>query len=182
MELVLSLSPHKGGTTEVVAEAVARMRQGQYLFLRDFSVAPCQGCGACRQGVCPLAASDDAEVLFSRVCAASGLIVVAPVYFYHLPALAKAWIDRAQSRYWSGERAGTRKPAAAVLVAGRRQGEELFSGIVRTLRFFSPYVGFSLGPVVELRGVETPADVDDHVRQKVRRGLDRWPQTGAQTR
>lgn len=174
MELVLSLSPHKGGTTEIVTETVARMRQGQYLFLRDFSVAPCQGCGACLQGVCPLAASDDAEVLFSRVCAASRLIVVAPVYFYHLPALAKAWIDRAQSRYWSKELAEPLKPAAAVLVAGRRQGEELFSGIVRTLRFFLPYVGFSLGPVVELREVEVPADVDDRAWQKVYRGLDFW--------
>ncbi|MBZ4684352.1 MAG: hypothetical protein JG774_97 [Desulfomicrobiaceae bacterium] len=175
MEIVLSLSPHQGGTTETLAAAVAGMRQARCLFLRDFQVVPCRGCGACRQGACPLAADDDAEALFAQVGAASRLILAAPVYFYHVPALAKAWIDRAQSRYWSGPSAGPWKPAAAVLVAGRSRGEELFSGIARTLRFFLPYLGFALGPVVELRGVEGPGDLDARVWETVRGGLAAWP-------
>jgi multimeric flavodoxin WrbA len=172
VEVVLSLSPHAGGTTEIVASALAQGRGGSLVLLRDYRIHPCSGCGRCAQAQCPW--DDDAQDLFAAVQAAPSLVLVAPVYFYHLPAPAKAWVDRAQSLYWRG-RPQEIRPAAAVLLAGRRQGEELFSGIVRTLRFFLPYLGFALGPVVELRGLESPDEVGPKVHEVVAGRLAAWP-------
>ncbi len=174
MEVVLNLSPHRGGTSETLAQRLVQERGGRLVQLRDFAVRPCTGCGVCQEGECPLA-GDDAETLFGEICQASSLLLVAPVYFYHLPAQAKAWIDRAQPRYWAGVVPNELRPAAAVLVAGRPRGAELFSGIERTLRFFLPYLGFVLGPVVGLRGVETPADLGASAWRQLQASLSGWP-------
>ncbi|RXM22041.1 flavodoxin family protein, partial [Citrobacter sp. AAK_AS5] len=74
--------------------------ESRALRLREHHVEPCTGCGACAgSGVCRMSGEDDAESLFAQLDRAAGLVLTAPVYFYHLPSQAKAWIDRAQARY-----------------------------------------------------------------------------------
>lgn len=143
----------------MAADLLAEVASGDVLRLRDFDLRPCTGCGACaRDGLCVLASGDQGEELFAHVEAANALALTAPVYFYHLPSQAKAWIDRAQSRFvarQSGWRPrGPRRRAFAVLVAGRPQGEKLFAGIELTLRYFLDIFDFDLADTVLLRGVD----------------------------
>lgn len=132
--------------------------------LREFGVQPCTGCGACaRSGACVLAATDRAEELFQLAEDASGLILTAPVYFYHLPAPAKAWIDRAQSRYLAGE-AGLRPrgpPAAGIRGAdrGARPRGAAFRSILPTLRCFLDVLDYDLADSALLRGVDASGDL-----------------------
>lgn len=158
------MSPRAGGNSDAAADLLADLVSGAVLRLRDFDVLPCTGCGACaRTGRCVLASEDRAEELFGHVEAASGLILTAPVYFYHLPAQAKAWIDRSQSRYLAREGGmrprGSRRRAHAVLLAGRPRGERLFAGILSTLRYFLDVLDFDLVDTALARGVDAPGDV-----------------------
>jgi len=103
---------------------------------------------------------DHAEGLFASLDAAPMVMLAAPVYFYHLPAQAKAWIDRAQSRYLSGRFGqGIIRPAYIVLVAGRTRGVHLFAGIMPTLRYFLQVFDFSIQGTVHLRGLDGPRDL-----------------------
>ncbi|NLW82085.1 MAG: flavodoxin family protein [Desulfovibrionales bacterium] len=161
--LVLSLSPRPEGNSDSAAEHFARSLAGPstFLRLRDHVVAPCTGCGACaKSGRCVFADGDHAEGLFASLDAAPMVMLAAPVYFYHLPAQAKAWIDRAQSRYLSGRFGqGIIRPAYIVLVAGRTRGVHLFAGIMPTLRYFLQVFDFSIQGTVHLRGLDGPRDL-----------------------
>jgi multimeric flavodoxin WrbA len=162
--LVISLSPRAGGNSDQIAALFARSldTQSQPIFLRDHVLEPCTGCGACSEdGRCRIGA-DGAEELFTRLESTSGLVLTAPVYFYHLPSQAKAWIDRAQSRYMARQRGlrppGPIRPAYVVLVAGRKRGENLFAGILPTLRFFLEVFDLRMENALCLRGIDEAED------------------------
>ncbi|GAB1409068.1 flavodoxin family protein [Desulfovibrionales bacterium] len=159
--LILSLSPRAGGNSDTAAAwfAAALASTPAVRYLRDFSVLPCLGCGACSStGQCVRAAQDQTEELFTALDQAPALVLTGPVYFYHLPAQAKAWIDRSQSRYMrrqiSPPLAQAQRPAVLVLVAGRPQGAKLCTGITRTLRYFLDIFGFTLEETLCLRGLD----------------------------
>ena len=80
--------------------------------LQEKHIRPCRGCQSCDAAphVCPLARTDDAEAIFAAIAAADVVLWTSPVYFYGLPAQAKALVDRSQ-RIWAGVEAG--RPAAA---------------------------------------------------------------------
>jgi multimeric flavodoxin WrbA len=109
-----------------------------------------------------MSGDDAADELFSRLDLATGLVLTAPVYFYHLPAQAKAWIDRAQARYMARAggllSAGRVRPCHVVLVAGRTRGEKLFAGILPTLRCFLDVLDFRMEGTAFLRGLDEPGD------------------------
>jgi multimeric flavodoxin WrbA len=165
MPLIISLSPRAGGNCDQAADLYARALGGgsRVLSLRDHRVGPCTGCGACAaDGVCILSGDDDAENLFAQLDLAAGLVLAAPVYFYHLPSQAKAWVDRSQSRYLArlaglGAR-GPIRPAHVILVAGRSQGEKLFEGILTTLRYFFDALDFRIEGTALLRGLDAAGD------------------------
>lgn len=162
---IMSLSPRAGGNSDQAASFFARSMDGpsQTTFLREHRVEPCIGCGACAaDGICHVHDGDHAEALYTRLDQASGLLVAAPVYFYHLPSQAKAWIDRSQARYLARERGrGARReirPAYLILVAGRMQGERLFAGILPTMRYFLEVLDFRIKDALCLRGLDQAGD------------------------
>lgn len=163
--LVMSLSPRPGGNSDQAADLFADSISGpcEILRLRDHEVRPCTGCGGCVcNGICVLDEVDEAGRIFARLDLARALVLVAPVYFYHLPSQAKAWIDRAQARYQSrqagrGPRRSVR-PAALILVAGRRRGEKLFAGIPPTMHYFLEVLDFRIDDTLCLRGLDGVAD------------------------
>jgi len=167
--LVISLSPRAGGNSDQIAALFARSLglAPNPVFLRDHVLEPCTGCGACAEdGRCRFGA-DGAEELFTRLDSTCGLVLTAPVYFYHLPSQAKAWIDRAQSRYMARLRGlrppGHVRPAYVVLVAGRKRGENLFAGILPTLRLFLEVFDLRMEQTLCLRGID---EVEDFSRDR----------------
>lgn len=137
--------------------------------LREYEVRPCRGCGACAVGPahgCPLA-GDAAEFLFDAIREASVLAFASPIYFYHLPAQFKALIDRAQrhyerrlSRQRSGEPIPDERVAQVLLVAGRREGKQLFTGSLLTLQYFLwSFYARPTGDPSLLRGLDAPGDL-----------------------
>jgi multimeric flavodoxin WrbA len=129
--------------------------------LRDFEVRACMGCSHCAKdphGRCVLRDEDQAGELFAKLLGASAVAFTSPIYFYHLPAGFKAWIDRSQSYYvrWeAGDAELAERPgrlAYACLVAGRPRGQKLFEGSLLSLKFFLKPFGFSLCDSVTFMG------------------------------
>lgn len=166
--VILSGSPHAGGTTDAVARVLEEAMSAhgapvETIRLRDHDVRPCIGCGSCSDhpGTCVF--RDDAARLFQRIDAADTLVIAAPVYFYGPPALLKGFIDRAQS-LWTLRESGhaparPRRPARAVLCAARTKGDRLFEASLLILRCFLDTLGFDLRDPLLLRGAERPADI-----------------------
>lgn len=161
------------------------------LHLREHRILACTSCGACerfapahalrpdsahpdtaentlsvlagRSGrICPLATQDDSAELFARLYTAPALFIAAPIYFYHLPALFKGFIDRAQAFWMLGSNndvtinALPRRPAWLALTAGRAVGERLFEGSLLTLRYFCDIFNFELRDPLLLPGFDAP--------------------------
>lgn len=174
--LILACSPRAGGNSDTAAQALARGfraagRTPEILFLREYEISPCTGCGGCSVGGrCAFDGTDrhdqdDVSALFARIFAANVVAFASPIYFYHLPAHFKAFIDRSQVHYTRkrlGDPAAVNRPrkqAAAVLVAARTEGEKLFDGSLLTLTYFLEPLNMDLTSPLTLRGLDRPGDL-----------------------
>jgi hypothetical protein len=131
--------------------------------LRDYTVLPCAGCRRCAEdAVCPLAGRDDAEALFRQIEDTPLVCMLAPIYFYHLPAQLKCLIDRAQ-RYWEQRRLAPKppmfRPGLVGLVAARTRGDKLFEGGVLTLKYFFELFDIRIMDDCRIRACDQPDDL-----------------------
>ena len=170
---VFSCSPRSGGNSDTAADFFRegiRLAGGrsQLFFLRDHVIHPCLGCLRCLEdprGECFLGSQDQSAPLFQALLTAPMIFIAAPIYFYHLPAQFKAWIDRSQSYYLRWEqgdpliRGLASRPAVVNLVAGRRKGERLFEGALLTLKYFLTTFNFYIQEHHAFRGIDASEDL-----------------------
>ena len=178
--LIASCSPRKGGNSDFAASLIARTLPGTGKVMRvaDMSVRPCNACGVCDSmpGRCmldgytvqptdpkvPLPPTDGAKALFAALSGGPVSFVVSPIYYYHLPAQAKAWVDRAQ-RWWAlkGETPAKGNTLACVFISGREQGDMLFDGAERTMRWMAKTLGMEWAEPLHLRGLDAASALAD---------------------
>lgn len=193
--LVLGCSPRKGGNSDLAAELMARGLKSagaepRLIHLRDLDLLPCRGCQTCNQGAghrCVLMEKDQSEMLFQLIVASPMLFFASPIYFYHLPASFKGFIDRAQ-RYYEAKIAGDpglesleSRRAHVCLVAGRPKGERLFEGSLLTLRYFLWPFNVTLAQPLCLPGVDRSGDLASAAPAKdwvVRYAYEAWQGSG----
>lgn len=114
---------------------------------------------------CPLALEDQSAPLLRAMAAAPALCIVSPVYFYHLPALLKALLDRAQS-FWALREAGLDmfpgrpRPCYVILAGARKKGAKLFDGSLLTLKYALHSLNIALVDPLLLYGLDAPGDLD----------------------
>ena len=164
---ILSLlgSPRANGTTHSMARLIAGGLSGggpvEEIALQEKHIRPCRGCQSCDAAphVCPLARTDDAEAIFAAIAAADVVLWTSPVYFYGLPAQAKALVDRSQ-RIWAG------------VEAARPRGEQLFTGSLLGLKYFFASFGARIADTRTLRGLACPEDLLS--RPDLCADLERW--------
>lgn len=157
-------SPRHGGNSDFAASLLRSCLPGAGPVRRiaDEKVRPCISCGYCaaHPGECSLdGPHDGARALFQAMCQAPLSVIVSPVYFYHLPAQAKAWVDRSQ-RFWAcAEKPGRGHAVTAVLFGARLRGEKLFEGAERTLRYMALALGLEWVEPLRLYGLDGPGDL-----------------------
>ena len=177
---ILSLlgSPRANGTTHTMARLIAGGLSGggpvEEIALQEKHIRPCRGCQSCDAAphVCPLARTDDAEAVFAAIAAADVVLWTSPVYFYGLPAQAKALVDRSQ-RIWAVH-INTVLPDSvlAALAAARPRGEQLFTGSLLGLKYFFASFGARIADTRTLRGLACPEDLLS--RPDLCADLERW--------
>ena len=164
----MQASPHVQGVNDLILDLLLANLPANLttktLFLRTAKIAPCSGCRKCQSPphICPLDDNnDDAQKLLLSIQEAKHLIFLAPIYFYHLPAKAKALIDRAQ-RFWvnpSETQKQPKKPSLVILTAARTKGQFLFQGALLTLKYFLQCLGREITNSYLLPGLDTRDDL-----------------------
>ena len=104
-------------------------------------VGGCKGCGGCEKtGQCVV--EDDMQALYEPLEKSSRVVLAAPIYFYNVPAQAKAVIDRTQAlwtrKYIRGEGglgAGGPDRKGFFIGVGATRGKKLFDGTLQTMRY-----------------------------------------------
>ena len=114
---------------------------------------------------CPLTLKDDSIPLLHALCTADSMCIVSPIYFYHLPAMFKALIDRTQP-FWALRETGNprftdQKPRIChtVLLAARTKGQKLFEGSLLTLKHALGPLNIHLADPLLLYGLDSPTDL-----------------------
>jgi multimeric flavodoxin WrbA len=91
-------SPRHGRNTATLVQGVLDGAQSQgaetaLLYLEDYEINPCRACDACKEtGEC--IQDDDMTVFYEALEGAKGIVVGTPIYFDHISAQAKTFIDR----------------------------------------------------------------------------------------
>lgn len=147
--LALACSPRKDGNTAMLArQALTGCREAgvetEFLYLADYTYAPCRGCEACsKTGRCVV--MDDAKVIFDKILSADRLILAAPIFSMGICAQAKMLIDRAQ-QFWATKyvlkrpvipEAALRTPRRGIYISTAGTGlSGVFDGATRVVKYF----------------------------------------------
>jgi len=163
-------SPRREGNTEILLDEALRGASDhgglcEKIILRDLKITPCLEIYKCAEdGVCAI--QDEMQGLFPKIIQAERLILASPIFFYSVPALAKAMIDRCQS-LWAkkyilklpvspiAERKGVFISVAAT------RGKKLFDGVRLTVKYFFDAIDVAYSDELFVRGADEKGEVRD---------------------
>ncbi len=128
-------SPRPGGNTSYLVDIALQEAAGQgveteKIVLSQYKVNPCQGHDNCTSFK-SCKQNDDVPWILDKFCAADGILLGSPVYYYNMTAQMKAFIDRNYFLYRHG--ISPRMICAGLIVIGGSNGLE---HTVRALRRF----------------------------------------------
>lgn len=97
--LVLAGSARKHGNTDRLADEFIRGareagHQAEKIYLKDYKINGCLGCGACQRNGGTCMQKDDMTEIYGKWLAADAVALASPVYFYTWNSQMKAALDR----------------------------------------------------------------------------------------
>ena len=130
--VVLTGSPHKSGTSALLAENFIKGAQdaGHEVFRFDAAfknVHPCLGCDKCELGKSPCVFQDDMIKFYPELCKADLIAFITPLYYYGASAQIKTVIDRFHGI--DDLLRGADKKAALIVTAGD-SAPQVMSGVL----------------------------------------------------
>jgi len=167
-------SPRRGGNTDLLLGEFLRGCEAagavtERLVLSKLKLSGCVGCGGCsRTGSCVV--QDEMQPVYEALDRCSRIVLACPVYFYNVPAQAKAVIDRSQAlwsrKYLTGRAGGASARVAGrkgfLLAAGATRGKRLFEGLRLTARYFFDAIDVEYAGELLYEGVDEKGDVRQH--------------------
>jgi multimeric flavodoxin WrbA/putative sterol carrier protein len=185
-------SPHSGsGNTALMLEMLRQplAEQGcalKVVALCEHEIEYCTGCALCMEkGKCWI--PDDHHAIVERLLAADGVILASPVYFFHVTAQMKVFLDR--SLAWGHRPQPSWKPGLTVSVSAGQGETETAEYLAKLLRVYGAFpvgrltaMATSPGEFLGREAVETHAnhlagDLAQAIREK-----RRYPVTDADLR
>jgi putative sterol carrier protein/NAD(P)H-dependent FMN reductase len=180
-------SPHMGiGNTGLMIQMI---RQGlekenislEEIFLAGKKIEYCQGCAFCLEHArCWI--KDDHAGIIDKLSAADAVILGSPVYFFHVTAQMKTFLDR--SLAFGHKPRPNWKPGLAVSVSAGMNETPVADYLASTLRVYGAFsvgalTAISVGigefwgkPAVEARAADLAGDLANAIKEK-----RRWPPT-----
>lgn len=141
--VILNFSPHRKGNSDFIANRIySKLRKCfsiEVINVSNLKIKECKGCEdyCTRNGKCKI--KDDMSVLYQHFTDDDFLIVVSPIYFYHIPGYSKIAIDRCQPfwcRKYILKNLDLSSKKGFVVLIGATKGKKLFSGVDLTLKYF----------------------------------------------
>jgi len=161
-------SPRRGGNTELLLDETLRGATDQggsceKVVLRDLNITPCLEIYKCAEdGVCAI--KDDMQDLYGKIQQTERLIIASPIFFYSVPALTKAMIDRCQS-LWV-KKYMLKLPVSPVadrkgvfISVAATHGKKLFAGVRLTMKYFFDAIEVAYSDELLVRGVDEKGEV-----------------------
>jgi len=130
--IIVNGSPRKGGNSDVIAEKMAeQMRDADITMfrVREKNIGFCHGCDACKKkDKAECVQKDDMGRLIPEIDACDAIVVISPIYFGHLAAQAKTFLDRIYCFFDPSKpdmslASGRGKKAAVILTCGAGDAE-----------------------------------------------------------
>jgi len=123
-------SPRRGGNSDILLQHIIDGVRGggvaaDRFYLREFRYGGCIGCERCRRDKICTGLKDGMSLLYPRILASRGLVLVSPTHHYNVTAWMKAFIDRlycfydfedSRPRGWSSRLAGQGRKAVLAAV------------------------------------------------------------------
>ena len=164
-------SPRKKGNTDRLLDramegAESAGARAVRVYARDLTLCGCLECGGCdKTGKCVV--EDDMQAVYPLLEEAGVILLAAPIFFYGVPAQAKALIDRSQAlwvrRYILNLNDPKRKVRRGFLLAlGATKGKNLFEGVSLTAKYFFDAIGSGFNGSLTYRRIEKPGDMEKH--------------------
>jgi len=163
-------SPRREGNTEILLDEALRGASDhgglcEKIVLRDFKITPCLEIYKCAEdGVCAI--QDEMQGLFPKIIQAERLLLASPIFFYSVPALAKAMIDRCQS-LWA-KKYILKLPVSPIadrkgvfISVAATRGKKLFDGVRLTVKYFFDAIDVAYSDELFVRGADEKGEVRD---------------------
>jgi multimeric flavodoxin WrbA len=163
-------SPRREGNTEILLNEALRGASDhgglcEKVILRDLKITPCLEIYKCAEdGVCAI--QDDMQGLFPKIVQAERLLLASPIFFYSVPALAKAMIDRCQS-LWA-KKYILKLPVSPIadrkgvfISVAATRGKKLFDGVRLTVQYFFDAIDVAYSDELFVRGADEKGAVRD---------------------
>ena len=101
--LIISSSPRKGGNSDLLCDrfqagAESSGHSVEKIFLKNYNIGYCRGCGVCNT-THKCVQADDMAALLEKFVSADVIVLATPVYFYSMDGQLKTFIDRTVPRY-----------------------------------------------------------------------------------
>ena len=101
--LIISSSPRKGGNSDLLCDrfqagAESAGHSVEKIFLKNYNIGYCRGCGVCNT-THKCVQADDMAALLEKFVSADVIVLATPVYFYSMDGQLKTFIDRTVPRY-----------------------------------------------------------------------------------
>jgi multimeric flavodoxin WrbA len=163
-------SPRREGNTEILLDEALRGASDhgglcEKVILRDLKITPCLEIYKCAEdGVCAI--QDEMQGLFPKIIQAERLLLASPIFFYSVPALAKAMIDRCQS-LWA-KKYILKLPVSPIadrqgvfISVAATRGKKLFDGVRLTVQYFFDAIDVAYSDELFVRGADEKGEVRD---------------------
>lgn len=166
-------SPRKGGNSDILLdetlEAAAQAgAEVERIYCRKLKkLSGCLECGGCDEtGKCVV--DDDMQDVYPLLEAADAIVLSAPIFFYNMPAQAKALVDRSQA-CWAARLLNKTKEQRKqydsgkgwLIGVGATKGTNLFSGMELTAKYFYDALDMSYEEALLVWGVEKKGSIKD---------------------
>ena len=163
-------SPRKGGNSDQLLDkalegARSAGAETQGIYVRKLKISGCLECGGCDEtGECVV--KDDMQSVYPLLEDAEVIILASPIFFYGIPAQAKALIDRGQAM-WSKrmlektpeQRRQYDSGKGYLIGVGATRGKNLFEGTELTAKYFFDALDMSYEGGLFFRRMEKSSDV-----------------------
>jgi multimeric flavodoxin WrbA len=169
-------SPRRHGSTDTLLDAFVSAAEEagasvHRLCPRDMNIRWCLGCRQCEKlGKCVV--TDDMQQVYPLFESARAVVLASPVFFYTMTSCVKPVIDRAQA-LWARkyvlknplpEVVDGVERAGYFLSCGATRGQNLFEGMLLTMKYFYDALSVKQAESLLYRRIENRADVEKHPR------------------
>ncbi len=134
------------------------------------SLQHCIACGYCdtHAGQCihSIKQMDTVSHFYQKLFHAKQVLFIIPIYFYHVPAPLKAFIDRSQAWFQTPlhQKPAQQTHIKIIFLGAREKGEKLFEGAYLSMKYAMLSIGATIHTPLNLYGLDHKTDLQNNIQ------------------